>query len=97
MITIKVEVFGGLLPVPIRIEIDKRNKPIIQPFEENRSFIKQLDLSKGVRTISFTLKNPIDGNTIITVSGVSANGNEFEMKKKIEGEDISTAIFKLTL
>lgn len=97
MVTIKVDVYGGRLPVPMRIEIDNRNNPKIEPFEKGQSFTKQLNLSKGVRTINFTLKNPIDGYTVITISGISANGNEFEMKKKIEGNEIRTAIFKLTL
>lgn len=97
MTTIDVNVTGGVLPVPIRLVIDKRNVPLYPLIEKTHSFNEVFNLSNGVRTIRFKVKNPEGGNTVITISGIDSKGISFESKKNIEGNNFQTAIFKIVI
>lgn len=86
MITIEVNVYGGVVPTPITVTISELNGAYSGSFDENESFEESFDLPNGKYDINVSGVNPYNPNsdslirTEIRVYGETSTGS-INMKK----------------
>lgn len=86
MITIEVKVYGGVAPLPIRVFIDNIANFDDIRFSRDASFTESFQLANGEYYIIISGSNPLDGKTIVTVSGTDSAGNAFKFTKTKTGD-----------
>lgn len=86
MITIDVKVYGGVAPLPIRVFIDNIANFDDIRFSRNGSFTENFQLANGEYYIIISGSNPVDGKTIVTVSGEDSQGNKINYTKTKTGD-----------
>jgi hypothetical protein len=93
MITIDVKIFNGLAPLPIRVYIDNINNFNDIRFSKNESFTESFSLTKGEYYIIISGSNPINGKTIISISGTDASNAVVDFNKTKTTEFYSSIFF----
>lgn len=93
-IRIKVDVKGGIAPVPILIFIDKVNSDDDTRIKRNGSFNENFTVSVGEYNVIISGENPIEGQTYIEVEHTDDN-SVTKTKKYVITRTIYSKIFKI--
>jgi translation initiation factor 1 (eIF-1/SUI1) len=80
-VKIKVDVFGGVAPLPIQVKITEKNNGNVVQFKKEESFEEVVDLPSGQYIAIIAGQNHKGGKTVIIVSGKKPNGDSFNLKK----------------
>ena len=93
MITIEVKVMNGVAPLPIRVYIDNIHNFNDIRFSKNESFKENFNLGKGEYYIIISGSNPINGKTLISISGTDVNNTVIDFEKTKTTEFYSSIFY----